>query len=96
MERPKTLYALIVLWILLSAVFIIWADFSLSNIMKILSWPSDSPDYALFSQLFLTNLISFITWLVFAILFFIFAYGTYKIKRWIWTEGWRYCLYCFL
>lgn len=87
MERPKTLYALIILWLLLSCVFLAWGYYSLDWIRIILSWPSDSPDYALFSFLFFSNLVSLISWLVFAVLFFAFAYGTYTLKKWVWTSG---------
>lgn len=87
MERSKTLYSLAILWLLLSAVFIVWSFYSLDWINRILSWPESSPDYVLFSFLFFGNLVSFISWSVFAILFIIFAYGTYTVKQWVWTSG---------
>jgi hypothetical protein len=55
--------------------------------LEILSWPSTSPDYQSFSFLFFSNLLSFVSWLVFAILFMGFAYGSFKIKKWVWTSG---------
>lgn len=87
MERSKTLYALAILWLMLSAVFIVWSFYSLDWINRILSWPESSPDYVLFSFLFFGNLVSFISWSVFAILFIMFAYGTYTVKQWVWTSG---------
>jgi hypothetical protein len=71
----------------MSVMFFIWSYFSLDLLLKILLWPSSSPDAGLYSFLFFTNSISFVSWFVFAITFIIFAYGTYHAKKWVWTTG---------
>lgn len=85
-EKPISVYVLIVLWLLLSAIFIAWTSFSLSLVLSIPSWKYASLE-VLYPMLYFGSLVSMITWFVFALLFFIFSYGTFKGKSWIWTAG---------
>lgn len=84
-KRPRSVYVLIVLWLLLSVIFIAWTSFSLNLVLNIPSWEPDIP--SLSPMLYFGSLVSMITWFVFALLFFIFSYGTFKGKSWIWTAG---------
>lgn len=84
-ERPISVYVLIVLWLMLSAIFIAWTWFSLSLVLSIPGWESEIPSIS--PMLYFGSLVSVITWFVFALLFFIFSYGTFKGKSWIWTAG---------
>ena len=87
MERTKTLYALVILWLLLSLMFIAWGWYSLDYALLIISWPHTEPEYELFSFLFFSNILYFVSWWVFAVLFILFAFGTYTFRKWIWTTG---------
>jgi hypothetical protein len=84
-EKPRSVYVLIVLWLLLSVIFIAWTSFSLSLVLSIPSWESEIP--SLSPMLYFGSLVSTITWMVFALLFFVFSYGTFKGKSWVWTTG---------
>ena len=84
-RQPKTLYTLIFLWLILSLVFIIWGGYSLLLAIEIPNW-RDTALKQIYPSLFFGYLLSTITWFVFSCLFFVFAYGTYKLKKWVWTS----------
>lgn len=86
-ERPKTIYALILLWLSLSGIFVIWGVYSLVLLIQIPSWRSDTVVAPLVPILLFGYLISTIVWLVFSALFVIFAYATFRKESWAWTTG---------
>lgn len=84
-NRPKIIYYLIILWLILSSIFILWGGFSFVILVQIEGWTKDLR--ALSSQVFFGYLISTIVWFVFSCLFLIFAYATYRGDNWCWTTG---------
>jgi len=84
-EKPKTIYVLIMLWVALSAIFVIWGGFSLTVVLQIRSWSSWLEEFQ--SQVHFGYLISTIIWFVFSSLFILFAYGTFRKDTWVWTTG---------
>ena len=86
-EKPKiTLNILVILWLLMSLMFVIWGMYSLDLVLKIPSWPPTDLS-TLYPLLFFGYLLSMIVWFVFACLFLVFSYGTLKGKSWVWTSG---------
>lgn len=86
-EKPRGIYILVLLWLLLSLIFIMWGLYSLELALDVLSWSPSTMARMLYPMLFFGTLISATTWFVFGCLFFIFAYGTFKGIGWVWTSG---------
>jgi len=84
-EKPKIVYVLVLLWLALSAIFIMWGWYSLSFVLRIPKWTEWLSD--LTPQVYLGYLISTIVWFVFSALFILFAYGTFRKDHWVWTSG---------
>lgn len=89
-ERPNCLYLLVVLWPLLSIIFICWGVYSLTLVVQIPSWdiPANQEGMiVIYQMLYFGTLISTITWIVFSGLFFVFSYAIWTAKTWAWTAG---------
>jgi uncharacterized protein YacL len=86
-EKPKIIYLLVLLWLALSAIFILWGWYSLSFILRIQSPGWEQWLAELTPQVHLGYLISTIVWFVFSALFILFAYGTFRKEHWVWTTG---------
>ncbi len=89
-ERPKQLYLLVVLWPLLSTIFIAWGAYSLTFVLQIPNWtpPPHQQDLVLvYQMLYFGTLVSTITWFVFSGLFLVFSYLLWTAKSWAWTAG---------
>jgi len=84
-DKPSIIYILILLWLALSAIFVMWGGYSLAIVLQIPSWEQWLED--LLPQLHFGYLISTIVWFVFSALFLLFAYGTFKGESWVWTTG---------
>jgi hypothetical protein len=84
-KRPRFVYILILSWLILSFIFIVWGYLSLVLVLGIPGWEPEIP--ALYPLLYFANLLSTITWLVFALLFFSFSFGAFKGYGWAWTAG---------
>ena len=84
-DKPRSIYMLILLWLSLSAIFVMWGGFSLSFVLATKYW-SDWL-YYLLPMVHFGYIISTIIWFVFSSLFILFAYGTYKRDSWVWTTG---------
>jgi hypothetical protein len=84
-EKPKIVYVLVLLWLALSAIFIMWGWYSLSFVLRIPKWTEWLSE--LTPQVYLGYLISTIVWFVFSALFILFAYGTFRKEHWVWTSG---------
>lgn len=84
-ERPKVIYILMLLWLSLSAIFVMWGIFSLTLVLQIPNWYKWLED--LTPQLHFGYLISTIVWFVFSFLFILFAYATFRKDSWVWTTG---------
>ena len=83
-EKPKLVYTLVLLWIALSAIFVIWGGYSLTIVIDLPNW---SLNEILISILYFGYTLSTIIWFVFSSLFIIFAYGTFRGESWVWTTG---------
>ena len=84
-DKPRIIYILILLWLSLSVIFVNWGSYSLSVVIQIPNWEKWLGD--LTPQLNFGYLISSIVWFVFAAVFILFAYGTFKKETWVWTTG---------
>jgi hypothetical protein len=85
-KRPNLVYALIMLWIILSGIFIAWGEFSLIFVSLIPNWPH-STLFVIDPLFYFGAFLSMITWFFFSCLLFIFSYGTFKRASWAWTTG---------
>ena len=83
-KRPLTIYILILLWLILSIMFVLWGIFSLSVVIEVPGWISLR---TLQPQVYFGYLISTIIWFVFSSMFLIFAYGTFRGDSWTWSTG---------
>ncbi len=88
-DKPRYLFPLVLLWIVLGLIFIILGLFSLNLTIWIFS-----PEYTSYGIIdWATSMIFFMTFtetttlLVFGSLFLIFSYETYKGKSWVWNAG---------
>jgi len=86
-ERPKQIIILILLWLLLSAMFLIWGGYSLSVLINMTSWTY--PDYVdtIMPMIHFGYTMSAIVWLVFSSIFVVIAYGTFNPEKWVWTTS---------
>ena len=84
-ERSKNIYILVLLWLALSAIFVMWGGYSLIIVLLIPRWEQWLVE--LTPQVHFGFLISTIVWFVFSSLFLLFAYGTFKREHWVWTSG---------
>lgn len=84
-KRPKTVYMLILLWLILSVIFIAWGGISLGIVLQVPTW-TELNEYFI-SQFHFGYLVSTIVWFVFSSLFIIFSYGTFRADSWVWTTG---------
>ena len=83
-NRPKSVYFIILLWLALSAIFIIWGGYSITFVLRIPHW---SDLGTLIPPLHFGYLLATIVWFIFSSLFIIFAYGTFRKDSWAWTTG---------
>ena len=86
-ERSRPIITLIILWVLLASIFLILGQYSASLVLDIPAWKFEGLHQDVVSMLFFGSLMSTIVWFVFAGMFIIFAYGTYKADNWVWTTG---------
>jgi len=86
-ERPRPIIILIILWVLLASIFLILGQYSASLVLDTPAWKFEGLHQDVVSMLFFGSLMSTIVWFVFAGMFIIFAYGTYKADNWVWTTG---------
>jgi hypothetical protein len=85
-KRPRLVYALVLLWLLLSGIFIFWGVFSLIFVSLVPGWPRSSL-FLIDPMFYFGAFLSTITWFFFSCLLFIFSYGTFRKKSWAWTSG---------
>jgi hypothetical protein len=84
-QKSRNIYILMLLWLALSAIFVMWGGYSLIIVLLIPRWEQWLVE--LTPQVHFGFLISTIVWFVFSSLFLLFAYGTFKRDRWVWTSG---------
>jgi len=84
--KPRSIYILILLWLLLCTIFFAWGTYSLLLLLDVTSWQDKLPA-VLVAMLYFGFLLSTIVWFVFSFLFIIFAYGSFLGKEWVWTTG---------
>ncbi len=85
LKRPKTVFVIVLLWLALSAIFVMWGWFSLTIVLQLPSWKQWLED--LLPQVNFGYLVSTIVWFVFSSLFIVFAYGTFRKDNWVWTTS---------
>jgi hypothetical protein len=83
-ERPRIIYIVILLWLVLSVIFVLWGVYSLVYLIDIPNW-TISP--TLKAILHFGYLMSTIVWFVFSSVFLVIAYGTLRKDHWVWTTG---------
>lgn len=92
-NRPTSIIILMLLWLLLASSFLFYGIISLCIVVDVHNWVSQAPesfqpDYqTVIPLVHLGFLISTIIFLVFSVVFFIFAYGVFKNDQWVWTAG---------
>lgn len=84
-QKSRNIYILMLLWIALSAIFVMWGGYSLIIVLLIPRWEQWLVE--LTPQVHFGFLISTIVWFVFSSLFLLFAYGTYNRNSWVYTSG---------
>lgn len=86
-ERPKIIYILVLLWLTLSAIFVLWGGYSLVVVLDIPNWVAEglADSEGLVPILHFGYLMSTIVWFVFSSLFLLFSYATFKKDRWVWS-----------
>ncbi len=86
-ERPKQIIILVILWAMMSAMFLVWGGYSLGVLINMSEWTY--PDYVetIIPMIHFGYTMSAIVWLVFSSIFVIIAYGTLKPDRWVWTTS---------
>jgi len=84
-SKPRIVYILVLLWVVLSAIFVMWGWFSLYIISILPQWLE--PLQKLLPQVYFGYMVSTIVWFVFSSLFVIIAYGTFRKDKWVWTTS---------
>jgi len=83
-DKPSSIYILSLLWLALSAIFVLWGIFSLNILINVGEWIELG---SLVPILFFGFLISTISWFVFSSIFIILAYASYRKDSWAWSSG---------
>jgi hypothetical protein len=83
-KKPLKIYIITLLWLALSGIFFIWGGYSLYDLVQIPSWTGLDE---LLPPFHFGYMLSTIAWLVFSVLFLIFAYETFRVRAWIWSAG---------
>lgn len=83
-ERPRIIYIVILLWLVLSAIFVLWGVYSLLYLLQVPGW-TEIPK--LQPILHFGYLMSTIVWFVFSSVFILMAYATFKKDSWAWSTG---------
>ena len=83
-EKPRAIYIVSALWLVLSLIFILWGIYSLDILVDVSEWKELGK---LVPVLFFGFLISTISWFVFSSIFVILAYASFKRDIWAWSTG---------
>jgi len=87
-DRPRVIYYLIILWLILSTIFILLGAYSLTYLLQVPEWGVENPELIDFVPIIhFGYLMSTIIWFVFSSVFLFIAYGTFRKDRWVWTTG---------
>jgi len=88
-QRPKQIIVLMLLWVLLSVMFLVWGGYSLGVLLNMPNWTYPDAPYidTIVPQIHFGYTMSAIVWLVFSSIFIIIAYGTLKPDKWVWTTS---------
>lgn len=91
MEKThRSVYILVILWLLLCAIFFMWGTYSLTIVLDLPNWQQQAQSKTidpLIPVLYFGYLMSTIVWYVFSFLFLLFTYGTIIKRGWVWTTG---------
>lgn len=85
-EKPKPIIFLMILWLLLAAIFIVLAQYSFFLVIDVPNWVIGKAQ-DITSMIFFGSILSTVVFFVFAGMFVILAYGTFKADHWVWTTG---------
>ena len=83
-KRPKTIYIIILLWLVLSVIFVLLGLYSIAYLIDIPNWKINDD---LIPVLHFGYLMSAIVWPVFSAVFIIISYGTFKKDGWVWSTS---------
>ena len=83
-DRPRIIYIVVLLWLVLSVIFVLLGVYSLIYLIDVPNW--GVPD-ALKPILHFGYLMSTIIWFVFSSVFLVIAYGTFRKDHWVWSTG---------
>jgi len=83
-KKPFKIYIISLLWLALSGIFLVWGVYSLYDLIQIPSWINLDQ---LLPPFHFGYMLSTMTWLVFSVLFMVFAIETFRVKTWIWSVG---------
>jgi len=83
-KRPKTIYMIILLWLVLSVIFVLLGLYSIAYLIDIPNWKINDD---LIPVLHFGYLMSAIVWPVFSAVFIIISYGTFKKDGWVWSTS---------
>jgi hypothetical protein len=81
--------ALMILWILLSIMFLVWGGYSLGVLLNMPEWTYPGAPYVetILPMIHFGYTMSAIVWLVFSSIFVVIAYGTFNPDKWVWTTS---------
>lgn len=85
-KKPFVLHLLVLLWLIFSSIFLIFAYYSFEMVLNVLEWSVTNPSFY-DPMVFFSYLMFAISMLVFGVIFIIFAYETYKGRKWVWNAG---------
>ena len=83
-EKPRAIYIVSALWLVLALIFILWGIYSLDILVDVSKWKELG---SLVPVLFFGFLISTISWFVFSSIFVILSYASFRKDSWAWSTG---------
>ena len=83
-KRPKSIYIIILLWLVLSVIFVLLGLYSIAYLVDIPNWKINDE---LIPVLHFGYLMSAIVWPVFSAVFLVISYGTFRKDNWVWSTS---------
>ena len=83
-KRPKAIYIIILLWLVLSVIFVLLGLYSIVYLVDIPNWKINDD---LIPVLHFGYLMSAIVWPVFSAVFLVISYGTFRKDGWVWSTS---------
>ena len=83
-KKPKVIYIIILLWLVLSVIFVLLALYSIAYLVDIPNWKINDE---IIPVLHFGYLMSAIVWPVFSAVFLVISYGTFRKDNWVWSTS---------